>query len=736
MVILADQPSAIKVNTQLDFLHDPDASLTINELASPDFAEQFSNTGASGFYVGLTHDTYWLKLNFANQSSAWLDWYLQVEGMDEAWIEVYLQKGQAAPIKIYPEPYFFYHTYPLNLSTQGAYTLYVRARDHNDGLSLGFRFTQAEQRVNIDTIIFYTFVSGGLLALGLYNLLLFASLRHASYGWLSLAILAISLENSRYTGLLHHYLPVWPEYYQVYAVFGFLSLLGYIAFFRDVLVTRHYFPILDKAFQGLFWVVVGVLINLVWLPFAALWYTVLGAFAAAFTALTIVWVLATNIKLNKKLGWAFVVLILGELPALMNGLYVHFGFVYSYPLLFLTLFLFALMLSLAQADHVRLLREEAASEKAANKAKGDFLTTMSHELRTPMNAVVGAGGLLRDTGLTVQQRSYVDRLEIASRHMLTLIGNILDVSRIEQQALSFEEIPFDLKTVATELEALFVGQAKSKGLAFSLQAPADSVWLQGDPTRLKQVLMNLLSNAIKFTELGQIDCSLLVEETRADRMTISFAVTDSGIGITPAQQTHLFQPFSQADSTTSRRYGGSGLGLAISAQLVKRMGGSLNLESALGQGSRLWFKLQFPIAKALATAPAVLASQRLNLPAAAILLVDDDLLNQFFTQAVLEKLGMQVTVAESGVAAIQQVQQQNFALVLMDVSMPEMDGYETTRRIRVIPNLVDLPIIALTAHAIAGERERCLAAGMSDFLCKPYQIADLRMTLQRWLCRG
>lgn len=733
VIVLTDQQTAIIANTQLDFLHDPDNNLTINELASPTLAKRFNNTGTAGFYVGLTYDTYWLRVSFDHQSSALLAWYLQVQGMDEAWVEVYLQQGNLRPVKLDPEPYFLYHTYPLALPAQGIYTLYVRVQDRNDGLSLGFRFTQAEQRVNIHNIIFYTFISGGLIALGLYNLFLFASLRHASYGWLGLAILAINLENSRYTGLLHQYLPVWPEYAQAYAAFSFLALLGYIAFFRDLLATRNYFPLLDKAFQVLFWVIMGVLINLVWLPFAALWYTVLAAFVFIFTALTIFRLFFIPIKLNKKLGWGFLVFVLGSLPALLNGLYIQLGFVYGLPLLLLTIFLFALMLSLAQTDHVRLLREEAASATAANKAKGDFLTTMSHELRTPMNAVVGAGGLLRDTRLTVQQRSYVEKLEIASRHMLTLIGNILDVSRIEQQAFSLEQIPFDLNAIVAELDALFLSQAQDKGLAFSLHAPPDSLWLQGDPTRLKQVLMNLLSNALKFTEQGHVDCSIVAETMGEGRVLVGFTVTDSGIGMTPEQQAHLFQPFSQADSTTSRRYGGSGLGLAISRQLVRRMGGELSLASSLGQGSRLEFRLEFPVAKTIPVASSVVPSLPLTLPVAAILLVDDDLLNQFFTQAVLEKLGMQVTVANSGCAAIQQVQQQNFALVLMDVSMPGMDGYETTRHIRAIPRLVDLPIIALTAHAIAGERERCLAAGMSDFLCKPYQMVDLQTTLQRWL---
>lgn len=733
-IMLTDYQSVITVNTQLDFLHDPDGGLTIHELASPALAERFSNTGRNGFYVGLTYDTYWLRISFDNQSSSLLHWYLQVYGMDEAWVEIYLQRGKATPIKLDPEPYFHYHTYPLDLLTQGQYTIYVQVKDRNDALSLGFNFAQAEQRVNIHAVILYTLITGGLLALGLYNLFLFASLRHASYGWLGLAILANNLENSRYTGLLHQYLPIWPEYYQLYAVFGFFSLLGYIAFLRDILATRQYLPIFDRAFQVLFWVTVGTLVNLVWLPFAALWYTILGAFAFFFTAITVFQLSSTNIKLNKKLRWGFIIFILGGIPALMNGLFTPASFMYGFPLLLLTIFLFALMLSLSQADHVHLLRDEAARAQAANQAKGEFLTTMSHELRTPMNAVMGSSMLLRDTILTAQQRNYVDKLEIASQHMLTLIGDILDISRIEQQAFSLEQIPFDLQVIATELDALFIEPAMNKGVAFRVAGPANSLWLVGDPLRLKQVLMNLLSNAIKFTESGQIECSMLVKHEDAEKVVVNFMVVDSGIGIAPEQQTYLFQRFSQADSSTSRRYGGSGLGLSISAQLVKQMGGEVSLKSALGQGSRFEFQLVFSVPEIIPTLPTATSSLALKLPSAHILLVDDDRLNQFFTQAVLEKLGMQVSVVSDGAAAIQQVQQQDFALVFMDVSMPDMDGYETTRRIRAIPNLIKLPIIALTAHVIAGERERCLAAGMNGFLCNPYQMVDLQTTLQYWLC--
>lgn len=640
-LVLTDQQPAVTVDNHLDFLHDPDGKLSINDIASPAFAGQFANTGDAAFYAGLTYDTYWLRARFDNQSSPLLHWYLQVQKMDEAVAWVYLQMGNGTPVRQEPEPYFHYHTYPLALSAQGPYTVYVRVQDRNDWLMLGLRFAQAEQRVAIHKVIFYTLVTGGLLALGLYNLFLFASLRHASYGWLGLAILAIDLEENRYSGLLHQYLPVWPEYHQAYTVFGFLAMLGYLGFLRELLATRQHFPLLDKGFQGLFWVALASLPNVAWLPFAGLWYTVLALLGFVLTALAILRLWGANIKLNKKLGWAFVVLLLGGMPALLDGLLIPIptGFADGFSLILLGIFLFALMLSLAQADHVRWLQEEAASANAANKAKGDFLTTMSHELRTPMNAVVGAGVLLQDTVLTPQQRSYVDKLEIAARHMLTLIGNILDISRIEQQALHLEKISFDLNAITTELEALFARQAADKGLAFSIHAPVASVWLQGDPTRLKQVLMNLLGNAIKFTERGSVRCTLMLGKANTIGVPpVTFTVTDTGIGMTAEQQAKLFQPFSQADSGTARYYGGSGLGLVISQRLVKQMGGELVLTSSPGEGSCFHFTLELPPADVVPDVTPAKSAVPLKTNAR-ILLVDDEVLNQFFVAELLKTHG-------------------------------------------------------------------------------------------------
>lgn len=484
VTLLTDSRPAVIVGTHLDFLHDPDGRLGIHDVASAAMAGSFSNTGKAGFDKGLTYDVYWLRLKVLNHSSRWQRWYLQVNGVDESPLQVYLKAGDAAPVKLTVEPYFHYHNYPLMLAEQGQYTVYIRLLNHNDRLSCHVRFVQAAEQANIHEVFFYTLITGGLLALGFYNLFLFASLRMASYGWLGLAILSLTLELNRFTGLFHQYIVVWPAYHQAYAAFGFLAIAAYVAFFRELLASCQRLPLIDKAFRVLFWIAVVALFNSAWLPFATVCYTALILVGAILVSLTVARLYWLRLPFNQKLGWALWGLVIGAMPTMANGLGLITGFAYGQQLAFLVLFLFSLMLSLAQADHVRLSREQAARAEAANRAKGEFLTTMSHELRTPMNAVVGASALLRQAGLNSRQQGYVEKLEIAARHMLELISDVLDLTRIEQQELLLEDIPFDLQALLAELEALFAEQAASKGLALRLYYPvAAPDWLQGDPTR-------------------------------------------------------------------------------------------------------------------------------------------------------------------------------------------------------------------------------------------------------------
>jgi signal transduction histidine kinase/FixJ family two-component response regulator len=395
-----------------------------------------------------------------------------------------------------------------------------------------------------------------------------------------------------------------------------------------------------------------------------------------------------------------------------------------------------------KAAELRLAKEAA---EQADRAKTQFLANMSHEIRTPLAGVIGLSDLMLKSRLEGPQRDYASLIQSSSEGLLRLIDDILDLSKVEAGMLIYERVPFELRALLSELVGLLRFRAREKGIALET-AVADGVpeWVEGDPARLRQVLLNLVGNAIKFTEHGRVELSVAAERgngphdrsrTEKGINRLVFRVRDTGIGIPQEAHGRIFSLFSQADNSTSRRFGGTGLGLAISRRIVEQMEGEIGFESNPGQGSLFWFWL--PLVAAEPVLPAAERSTAASQPGGRpkrILLAEDDPVNQLVTVRQLEAFGYQVEAVGTGLEALEALEQVPYDLVLMDCQMPELDGYETVQRIRARSGeRWRLPIVALTAHAMKEDLDRCLAAGMNDYVTKPFHPETLRRTLEQWL---
>lgn len=394
----------------------------------------------------------------------------------------------------------------------------------------------------------------------------------------------------------------------------------------------------------------------------------------------------------------------------------------------------------------------AYEEAAASKAKSVFLSTMSHEIRTPLNAVTGFLHLLGKTRLSEPQREYLRKTNMAADALLRIINDILDFSKIEAGKMELERASFSLEALLNVVLSIMTEPAERKGIKLTLSIAGDiPPVLVGDSVRLTQVLLNLMNNAVKFTAAGEVSLEVRLDQAEPTQpvgndtqaVTLAFNVKDTGIGLTPEEAAKLFQPFAQADTSTTRRFGGTGLGLAICRQLVQLMGGRIGVDSVPGQGSNFYFTARLGVAENLVALSFAedegFEATTVRWADKHILLVEDNEINQEIINEVLCSFGLQVDLADNGQEALAKVADKHYDLVLMDMQMPVMDGLETSRCLRKMSAnegmqwLASVPIVALTANAMLEDKQRCMEAGMDDYLSKPINFKALRRCLAQWL---
>lgn len=371
-----------------------------------------------------------------------------------------------------------------------------------------------------------------------------------------------------------------------------------------------------------------------------------------------------------------------------------------------------------------------AKEKAeqANLAKTNFLANMSHEIRTPMNAIYGAAGIFQNSGLTQEQQKYLNIIRVSTDNLLDLINDVLDLSKIEADKLELEDIPFNLSEILDNVTSMLSDRASLKKLDFKYFITPGIIFdLTGDPGRIKQVLINLLNNAIKFTPEGEVSLKVLLNHEFEDRISLDFKVADTGIGINKSKQIEIFNSFSQADASTTRKYGGTGLGLSIARKLVEKMGGELTLKSRKGEGTEFCFNLvinKFTENKVEESSPAPEEVRDIE-----ILLVEDNAINRKLALHYLKKFGYKTDIAVDGEEAISKLKVKRYDLILLDIQMPRKDGLEVAREIRDKNSDVldhEVGIIAMTAHAMKGDKMKCMEAGMDDYISKPIKTVVLK----------
>ncbi len=696
-------------------------------------------------YFGRTRSAVWIHFTVINLSGE--QWYLLLDTLLGSEFDLYIRPEGADPTQVsaastaqYAQPLENYRRKLWHTHFPQGQTLHVYMRATNGDAILRLPVEFLSSTAMLERSDQGSLLLGGLyvslLLLALYQILMFASLRESSYLFLSAHILAM-------LATIHRTNPVFDSLAFLSQTDSFfftapmlVAISTYLLFSRQILDLPRDYPRLDR----IYWLVALVILassGVIGLIPGGTFIPVLLGLGLYFLEIpTSFWLASRGNKIAHYFALAHVVALLIQVG---NGLLLVtvpqewspssdlFAGLVSLQLVF--------PISWLQAMRVRGIRERAQKAEAQHKAKDEFLAVMSHELRTPLHAIVGLSGLLRMDTDDEKRAEYLERLNTAARHQLHLVGNILDIAKAATQTLQVERQAFRLDIAVNSVVDLVGQSARQKGLELVVEWRGDDlreIPLAGDRLRLTQVFMNLLGNAVKYTHYGHVTLTISLTPLPDGRYEVGFSVTDTGVGIPADKLGSLFEPFAQMAGQSALQQGGVGLGLAISKRLVEAMGGVLQAESRLDEGSRFYFTLILESATSL---PATAATTIDQLPVGLrILLVDDSELNRFVGSEMLRNMGVQdITLAPDGESAILQLQQQDFDVVLLDISMPGMDGFEVTRWLRQHGRNPVVPVIALSGHVLEQIREEGRQVGMDAFLNKPFEYHELAEVIRQWL---
>ncbi len=726
--------------TNAHVVHDPNKLWSIDDFKSghKDIQELLRQPASK---IEATGDTYWLLITVDNQHPK-SQWRLNFQHGRTDFIEVLVipQNGSPSTIErggMQSSPAkrsiaSLGYTLPVNLPQGETSTIVIRVYSY---LYEGGLYVYLEEADHNTTSGFVYHVEvllllGLMLGMSGYNLFICLVTRDITYFWYSLVAASLTLTWASYYGLTWSIFG-WNDPNRYITIFSQIGVVVFTLFFVSSFLNL---PKTFKIFNYAFWL---CNVYLLVISVATFFYHPAYIFLAfwAITLLGTILILTISIACILKGNRAARFLLGGQalvaVGTFETGLAIFGIMPYEDPAPHHFTAMSAgemLLLSMALADRINQLRNEKRIAEKANELKSSFLALMSHEIRTPLNGLLSMIKLLGKSVLNKRQRSYVEAMDYSGNALLSMLNSLLDYSKIEAQDIELERIEFDPRLLLESLVMLMSARASEKGLILSTKIDKQlPLHVTGDPNRLRQILLNLIGNAIKFTNRGVIQVCVRQLTRSNDVASIQFKIQDSGIGIAPEVQARVFDVFTQADTSITRRFGGTGLGLSICKRLVELMGGELTLESEVGKGSAFYFTLDMPYSLAPRQNTQKTLFSATKMPSLQVLLVDDVELNRVAAAGLLEHEGHRVTLAGSAKEALQKLQQNHFDIILMDIHMPDMDGLTATQHIRQQPDPVKaaIPVIALTANASSEQHQQYLAVGINKVVSKPLEVDEL-----------